>query len=313
MPENPREREVRERLAQARALPTSDVKAKIAAYAPLIPLSEGMSIAREIREDYSALVDLRRKQFAREVSSLRDRAGQLLSKEQFQAAIDLVEQERAKTVPPDDPDRLREITAELRQEIDRAFMPLQEKATAALRQNNATAFAAIRDQIALWGVKEKLQEFDSRSVLLPTSSESPGWREVFHGRSLECLQEGGKGWNLEDGAIVNVEGQEVAGRTKEEYTDGELRIRFESKGLEELYFKIRQGHGGGYAWDITGQRLRTLGDGPHELVFTAKGAEVTATLDEHAVKLSIEGPAAKGCLQFIPRGGTLRILSIDAR
>jgi predicted negative regulator of RcsB-dependent stress response len=139
------------------------------------------------------------------------------------------------------------------------------------------------------------------------------WRPIFDGKSLDCLRSNGDGWRLENGAIAHISGPGNAAQTREEFEDVEIRIRFELKDLDSAYFKLRQGSGGGYAVGIDGASVKGLEGKPHEIIFTAKGDQVTATLDGKTYSIVSEGPAKRGCLQFNGNGKMLNLLSIDAR
>jgi hypothetical protein len=310
---SPREKEAEEVLARARALPPSDLKAKIAKYEEVLRLAEGTPLFKEVREDHAALLQMSRRAFAKEVSALRQRANQLATQEQFQAAINLILLARSSVSPPDEPERIDEIVSDLRQEADRAYSTLRNKAAEAFRQNDSKEVAAIRDRIALWGLKDKLSEFDVWAAGLSAPAETPKWRALFDGKSLGCLQEGGKGWQIEENALIQSPASGVSARTLEEFGDAELRVRFESKALESLYFKLRQGHGGGYALDLAGSRLKVLDGKTHELLFVATGDQVRAALDGNPVKIETESRAPRGCLQIVARGESLKIYAIDVR
>lgn len=176
---------------------------------------------------------------------------------------------------------------------------------------SSTRTAAIPDP----EFKEELARLHSQMVEwapAPPPAEKP-WRPLFDGKSLDFLREGAPGWRLESGAIAHGGGAGNAAQTREEFEDIEIRIRFEVKDLDTAYFKLRQGAGGGYAVSITGGAVKGLEGKPHELVFMAKGEQVTAMLDGKPVSTSVEGAAKRGCLQFNANGKTLNILAIDAR
>ncbi|HEV3029900.1 MAG TPA: hypothetical protein VG457_20140 [Planctomycetota bacterium] len=150
------------------------------------------------------------------------------------------------------------------------------------------------------------------------SVENPGekaWKPLFDGKSKESVLNGdAPGWKIEDGKLLGVTGINDAAQTRENFTDGQVRVRFEGQDLERLWFKLRQGGaaGVGYAINMDGD-LKFLDGKPHELIFTARGDKVTATLDGKQTPVLVEGPATSGCLQFNGTGKRLAILSIDFR
>lgn len=146
----------------------------------------------------------------------------------------------------------------------------------------------------------------------PGGDGGKAWRPVFDGKSLDCVRPGTSAWRFENGAIAHVADLSEAGQTREEFGDVELRIRFEVKEVTKLYFKLRQGSGGGYSV-LLEDGLKALEGKPHEIIFLAAGDKVTATLDGSPVKIQVDAPAQRGCLQFNAQGKTLNILAIDAR
>jgi hypothetical protein len=152
----------------------------------------------------------------------------------------------------------------------------------------------------------KLEAEDRR----PEGGVERPWRAVFDGKTLECLVNKGNGaWRVENGALVNVPGKDDAALTSQEFGDGHVRIRFEVKGGDFAFFKVRESS---ITWTPT-PRLASLAGKQHELVFQCVRNEVTASLDGQPVALVRAGGAPKGRLQFNLVGGTLRVLSIEYR
>jgi len=148
----------------------------------------------------------------------------------------------------------------------------------------------------------------------PSTPEARPWRAVFDGRTTDCLtRASAAAWRVEDGALAQAPGADTPGETTETFTQGDIRIRFEAKGLESLFFKILQGPEGGYriAWDQA--PLQALEGKPHELVFTCRKDTVTAELDGKTAALAQTGEPKKGFLQFGAVGKSLRIFSIEHR
>ncbi len=140
---------------------------------------------------------------------------------------------------------------------------------------------------------------------------APGWRSLFDGRSIEFLRSSSRSvWRVAEGALQPAHAGTHAAQTREEFSDGELRIRFEHSGASLAAFAIRQGGEGKYGVSIVG---RAPGAGPHEILFTCRGDQVAASLDGVPLLVEATGRPRSGCLQFNAGGGSFRILSIDIR
>lgn len=151
---------------------------------------------------------------------------------------------------------------------------------------------------------------DGRSI------ENPGekaWKPLFDGKTKDVLRNDGKGWKVEDGKLFRMMELNDAAQTREDFSDGEVRVRFEIKDGERVWFKLRQGAGGGYLVTLT-DVLKTLDlTKPHDVVITAKGETVTATLDGKPVPVTSEGSSARGPLQFNGFGKSFAVLTLDFR
>jgi hypothetical protein len=165
-------------------------------------------------------------------------------------------------------------------------------------------------------LKEEAARAKASLVDQGLSIENPGekpWKPLFDGKTKESLLRGpAVGWKVEDGKLIIIPGTNDAAQTREEFTDGEVRLRFEGQDLERLWFNLRQGTtGAGYAINID-TNLKAL-DGKHELIYTARGDKVTATLDGKPIPVAVEGVVRSGCLQFNGNGKRFAILSLDFR
>jgi serine/threonine protein kinase len=143
-------------------------------------------------------------------------------------------------------------------------------------------------------------------------NQKEGWTALFDGRSLDCLRTP-KGWKFEKGAIVNEPDDGNSAQTKFEFENGDLRIRFEAKGLDSCTFRVRQSENGACSVFFDGVAARALDGKPHELILSCKGPQVTAALDGKALTFSEIKPVRSGCLQFNGTTGTLRVTSIEYR
>ncbi|HEY3323533.1 MAG TPA: hypothetical protein VGP72_23975 [Planctomycetota bacterium] len=138
------------------------------------------------------------------------------------------------------------------------------------------------------------------------------WKVICDGKSLDCL--GGKGggaWKIDGDAIVNVPGNRHAAQTAAEFTDGDLRIKFETKGSTYIQFTARQGDEGGYTANFDRGQLEELAGKAHELLFHMEGDKVSATVDGKKWDLEINGKPKSGKLQFYAKDGALRVMSIE--
>jgi hypothetical protein len=139
-----------------------------------------------------------------------------------------------------------------------------------------------------------------------------GWAPIFDNRTLECIRRA-DGWKVEKGAIVNSGETFNAAQTTQEFENGDLRLRFEVRSADSCMFRFRQSDSGAWGMMFDGAQCRALDGKVHELLFTARGPTVTATLDGKPWPLYESKPARSGCLQFNTTGGTLRVLSIEFR
>jgi len=127
------------------------------------------------------------------------------------------------------------------------------------------------------------------------------------------VQDARNDWPVKDGYLTNRQGVDNAAQTKEEFGDGEVRIRFEARGNSALWFNIRQQGATGYSVD-----LKAIPDlqnqKEHELLFTLRGPSVTAAVDGKPIPVTPNGTPLKGMLQFnCSVDGTLRIKSLEYR
>jgi hypothetical protein len=113
--------------------------------------------------------------------------------------------------------------------------------------------------------------------------------------------------------MINDPEQISAAQTVQDIENGEVRIRFEGKDLNSLYFAVRQSDRGGYSLLYDRSLFKPLEGRPHELLFVCQGERVTAFLDGKPATLTKVEPTRRGCLQFNATGGSLRVLSIEFR
>lgn len=143
-------------------------------------------------------------------------------------------------------------------------------------------------------------------------SAKESWTALFDGRTADFLRST-RGWKVEKGVLINDPEELNAGQTGLEFDNGELRIRFEVKDLQSLYFAVRQSDRGGYSVLFDKSTLKPMEGRVHELLFTCQGEKVSATLDGRPLAFTESRPAARGCLQFNGTGKTVRITALDFR
>jgi hypothetical protein len=148
----------------------------------------------------------------------------------------------------------------------------------------------------------------------PAPSDTRPWRPIFDGQTTNFIVSAARNdWQVTDGCLANKPGIDNAAQTCEEFGDGELRIRLESRGNSACWFNLRQNGPNGFRLD-----LQQLGDQmnqkEHEILFTMRGPMLTATIDGKPAKVELLAPSSKGMLQFnCSTDGSLRIRSIEYR
>ncbi len=149
----------------------------------------------------------------------------------------------------------------------------------------------------------------------PAAADARPWKAVFDGRSMDGLNREIGGWNLEGGALSKIvpAAESAVVRTAGEFADGQIRLRFEAQGANYVEFIVRQGPGGNDMLEFDRPQLAAMEGKPHEVVFTCRGPEITATLDGQPAKLSRRSPARRGFVQVSMTGEAFRLLSIDFR
>ncbi|HVE40113.1 MAG TPA: LamG-like jellyroll fold domain-containing protein [Planctomycetota bacterium] len=145
--------------------------------------------------------------------------------------------------------------------------------------------------------------------IVPPPPVGKPWRPLFDG-TLSIVKSN-RSWKLDNGALAYIPGTDDAAQTREQFSDGEVRIRFEVKDANRLWFAFRQGSEPPYGIRLD-EFLKALDEKTHELIIVGKGAQVTATLDGKPVPVE-PGSAKSGCIQFNAAGRICRIVSWDVR
>jgi hypothetical protein len=320
--ESPRERAAREALAKAKAVPSSNLEGQIAAFADAVRVTEGTSHYREAKEMHEGLLEMRRKALLRELAAVDERARVTLLKEEFGAAIAIYEAIRPLRAEPEWKSLVDAKVADVRKTADLAYGPLKEQAAAAKGKGAEDEVKRLRERVSRWGIADKLTDLDAHlqtiappaPVPVPVEVDARPWVPLFDGKTLDFLTGNGEGaWTVENGAIQHVKGKNVAGQSKRQFTNGELRIRFTNRSLEGLGFAIRQGFDGSYNVFLDRNQLALLEGRDHEVVIWFRAGEVSATLDGKETLVEPNKTPLKGHFQFNCEAGDLIIKSIEYR
>jgi hypothetical protein len=143
-------------------------------------------------------------------------------------------------------------------------------------------------------------------------SQNQSWTAIFDGRTLDFMRDP-NGWKVDKGALVNDPSERNAVQSKFEFENGEVRIRFEPRGVDALVFRVRQGDWGACGVSFDGAALKQMDGKSYELVFLCRGTQVSATLNGKPIALGENKSSRSGCIQFNPSNGTLRVFSLEYR
>jgi len=149
---------------------------------------------------------------------------------------------------------------------------------------------------------------------LPPSDAA--WKQIFDGKSLDGFNPNSLTtgvWKLEDGTLVRDNTKvDNSMQTRDNFGDGVYRIRFACKGLDSVYFSIRQAAGNYKVWMVDEAIINAGEDKIHELVITSLGDQVTATLNGKSYPVKTEGaPPREGHITFNGKGTFFHVLSIE--
>ena len=315
--ESPRERTAREALAKAKAVPSSNLEGQIAAFADALKVTEGTPHHREAKEMHEGLLEMRRKALVRELAAVDERARVTLQKEEFGAALAIYEAIRPLHAESEWKSLIEAKVGDVRKAVDLAYGPLKEQAAAARGKGAEDEVKRLRERVSRWGLSDKTADLDAhlRTIAPPANADTRPWIPLFNGLTLDFLTGNGEGsWKIEKGAIVHVPGKSSSAQTKRTYANGELRARFEHRGLSDLTFGVRQGADGAVGIGFNVVQLQALEGSEHEVLITFKGAEVAVLLDGKPAPVEWYGPnPLVGHIQFNGRGDYLAIKSLEYR
>ena len=146
----------------------------------------------------------------------------------------------------------------------------------------------------------------------PPVIDASGWAALFDGKTLACLDpESIDRWKVENGAIASTNSEYSGAQSRNDFSDGVIRFRFENGTSEELSFEVRQGLGGKYRVAFGKSESAAMAGKTHELVFVCDKAAVSATLDGQPAAVKATAQPAEGRFKFAVDHGSLRVLGID--
>ena len=296
--EDPRLKAAKEAVERARA------SGDLAAWAAALRLSQGTAYAGEAREAHERLLA------AKEAAELDAQTRALVDKADYGGAQAHLTAVRKRHDRPEWHALVDQALGAVRARAEAALPALREKAAAARRRGADAEVDALREQVARWGMPALLEDLD-RAV---AAVADEGWKPLFDGRTLDVVRASSRPfWRVEDGAIVKAPGCINAAQTAMDFTDAELRIRFEARGVDNMFFALRQSDSSfRVTWPNT-ESFAAVGDGAHELIFRCKGDAAEASIDGRPVKVTKAGNPVSGPLQFNAEARLFRITGIDLR
>lgn len=270
--------------------------------------AERTGYEKEARRELDRAASLLKESIEREAAALEAKLKPFLAREEFKAALEALEGARTRTSASEWTVIVDRRLREVRDTIAGNFEELKGRALESRTRGARAEVSAAREKVVRWGLPDYVTALD---VAL-----AGAWTPLFDGRTTSCLSTPSVAyWSVQDGAIVKMPNmkENQSGQTRNDFGDGELRIRFTVKGASNLYFAARQGEGGfKMLWGR--EEIEKLGTGEHELIFTCRGAAVTATVDGAPAKIDPFGkPPARGRVQFNCLDGSFRMLALDFR
>ena len=232
-----------------------------------------------------------------------------LHRRDFKAAQGILDEARGRRSTAEWASLVDRLQLELQETIARVFIEVKEKAIAARDRGAKAEVDAAKADVARWGLPQYVAELDQ--------ALAQAWRALFDGKTAKSFVGFGSldHWTVVDGALTHIPGTELqAGQSKEDIGDGEFRVRFSVDRSTACFFAVRQGGDGSCRAAFNKPALDALGPGEHVLVFTCRGLEVSATLDEKPLKLEIQGKVnPRGRMQFNSTEGVIRIHAVETR
>ncbi|MBV8878837.1 MAG: hypothetical protein JO332_02625 [Planctomycetaceae bacterium] len=240
-----------------------------------------------------------------DLAELELKVRDLTGRKDFKAALDLVAQAKSQT-PAAAADALER---GIQEGAARAFAEAKEKALADRARGAKEAVESAKVEVARWGLPDYVEEL---KVALQGA-----WIPIFDGKTTAFLSGGSVPyWAVEDGALIHARGQNdrQAGQSREEFGDGEFRFRVSIRGaMSNWSINVRQ-QDGCCRLAYFKEAIGAMPEGEHEVIFTCRGSQVTATLDGRPQKVEVQHQVfPRGRLQWNSRDGEFRLLSVEYR
>lgn len=254
------------------------------------------------RRDFLGELDRLLESAPPELSKVDEELKRALDKEDFRGALDYLKGLRPRSEAPAWLNAIDERIRDVNAKAMALFSDLKKE----VAKDRAKA-AAAKTRVENWGRPDFKAEIDR--IL----EEGGPWTSIFNGTSKDFLRNSAQqSWELADGALARRE--ENAAQTGQDFTDGELRIRFSVVDISSpVFFVARQGGPGGLRVDSSSFKDLYRPGQTHEIRFVFRGAEASATFDGRPIKVTPFGkPVTSGCLQF-NGPPTFRLYSIDFR
>ena len=289
-----------------------DHAGQLAAWERAATAAERTPLYEESRRELGALTLRRKEAVARDLAELDGRVRGFLKDDAFRAAVVVLQDAAARREGPDWTPAVDALQRQVHDAARQRYRTLKAAAVEAQARRAAAEVQTFREKVTQWGFADLIADLDT----LPPPPEERPWTSLLSA-GLAVLRGTGDGsWTFENGALVKNPKIDNAAQTQRGFDDGEIRVRFETPDASLVWFGVRQGRGGAafeFALDFNADK--SLGPGPHELIFTCQGPVVTATHNGRPIAARRAGTAREGLLQFnsAPPATNLRILAIDVR
>jgi serine/threonine protein kinase len=175
-------------------------------------------------------------------------------------------------------------------------------------------YVAERDAALVRSIKT-LKEINMLPAADFLSKHPLPWLGLYDGKSTDALLlEPKAAWSPDKGVLTGT-GPDYVLVTREEFEDGEFRIRFRCVGVTFLSLQVRHSVEKGYAAIPEYEQLTAAPPrgNVHEVIFTCHEDQISATWDGQPILLKNKNGPRRGPIQIRARGGHLTLLSIERR
>ena len=260
----------------------------------------------EVKRELEKADQLSREALGIEVETVRREVRAAAGRRDYKSALGLVGQARPRHGSPEWSAALGDLEHEVQTGAQKAFQELKEKAVLAHNNKDQAAVLQAKAELARWGFPRYEEEL--AAALVPT------WVPLFDGKSTEFLASSSiSHWKFEEGALVHagVKADPEPGQTKEKFGEGEYRLRVSLKGeVQNFWFTVLDV----FQASFYRTAVVAMGEGEHEVVFTCRGGQASATLDGQPTQVRVLGAVPpRGRIKWNSHGGSVRFLSLDYR